>query len=42
LPPISLGEAWKRGEPCKSLKVPVGTMTKDENGPPLDRWQSRQ
>jgi len=24
------------------LKAPVGTMTKDENGPPLDRWQSRQ
>ena len=42
LPPISLGEAWKRGEPCKSLKASVGTMTKDENGPPLDCWQSRQ
>src|SRR5881398_1937477 len=27
LPPISLGEAWKRGEPCKSLKASVGTMT---------------
>ena len=42
LPPISLGEAWKRSEPCKSLKASVGTMAKDENGPPLDRWQSRQ
>ena len=42
LPPISLGEAWKRSEPCKSLKASVGTMTKDENGPPLDCWQSRQ
>src|SRR5436190_8387193 len=42
LPPASLGEAWKRSEPCKSLKASVGTMTKDENGPPLDRWQSRQ
>src|SRR5438552_16281667 len=27
LPPISLGEAWKRGEPCKSLKASAGTMT---------------
>ncbi len=42
LPPISLGEACKRSEPCKSLKASVGTMTKDENGPPLDCWQSRQ
>jgi hypothetical protein len=24
------------------LKAPTGTMTKDENGPPLDLWQSRQ
>jgi hypothetical protein len=42
LPPRSLGEAWKRSEPCKSLKASAGTMMKDENGPPLDRWQSRQ
>jgi hypothetical protein len=42
LPPRSLGESWKRSEPCKSLKAPAGTITKDENGPPLDRWQSRQ
>src|SRR6478672_9782076 len=41
-PRISLGEAWKRSEPCKSLKASVATMTKDENGPPLDCWQSRQ
>ena len=24
------------------LNASVGTMTKDENGPPLARWQSRQ
>jgi len=24
------------------LKASFGTMTKDENGPPLKRWQSRQ
>jgi hypothetical protein len=42
LPPLSLGEAWNGSEPCASLKACVGTMTKDENGPPLDRWQSRQ
>ena len=41
-PPISLGEAWKCGVPCKSLNASAGTMMKDENGPPLDRWQSRQ
>lgn len=42
MPPASLGEPWKRGEPCKSLKAPADTVTKDENGPPLDLWQSRQ
>jgi hypothetical protein len=42
LPPLALGEAWKRGEPCKSLKASAGTTTKEENGPPLERWQSRQ
>jgi hypothetical protein len=31
MPPASLGEAWKRSEPCKSLKASAGTMTKDEN-----------
>src|SRR5256885_8891190 len=42
LPPASLGESWKRGEPFVSLNASVGTITKDENGPPLERWQSRQ
>jgi hypothetical protein len=42
MPPASLGEAWKRSEPCKTLQASFGTTTKDENGPPLDRWQSRQ
>src|SRR5438477_12274892 len=27
LPTASLGEAWKRSEPCKSLKASVGTIT---------------
>jgi hypothetical protein len=35
LPPLALGDAWKRGVPCKSLKASAVTMTKDENGPPL-------
>ena len=42
MPPASLGKAWKRGEPCRSLNASAGTMTYDENGPPLARWQSRQ
>jgi len=27
---------------AKSLKASLGTITEDENGPPLDGWQSRQ
>ena len=42
LPPASLGESWKRSEPCETLNAFAGTITKDENGPPLDCWQSRQ
>ena len=42
LPPASLGELWERSEPWESLKASDGTITKDENGPPLDRWQSLQ
>ena len=42
LPPASLGESWERSEPWESLKASDGTITKDENGPPLDRWQSLQ
>jgi len=41
-PPASLGMSWKRSEPCKTVNPWTGTMTKDENGPPLARWQSRQ
>gem|GEM_PF-5453890 len=42
MPPISLGEAWMRGEPFTILKASDATTIKDENGLPLDRWQSRQ
>ena len=42
LPPASLGESWEYSEPWESLKASDGTMTKDEKGPPLDRWQSLQ